>query len=146
MICSSYLENTLLFCQKQRKHWVANIQLGKSIDWTKRYSWSNSTLITSSVGGAGADPPTRKMDTLAHLKIAPKSLSKTTISHFKVGKQLSIGQFWPKILFFSWVPWFELYIDDKNLKLADSGCCGPYGHGQPELACFRPNGQFRFCS
>ena len=61
----------------------------------------------------------------------------------KMGKQLWMGQFWPKILFFSWVPSFGSYIDDQNLngplglKRADSGCPCPYGPQQPESPCFR---------
>ena len=61
----------------------------------------------------------------------------------KMGKQLWMGQFWPKILFFSWVPSFGSYIDDQNLngplglKRADSGCPCPYGLQQPESPCFR---------
>ena len=51
----------------------------------------------------------------------------------KMGKQLQIRQFWPKILFFSWIPQFGSYIDDQNLngpfglKRADSGCPWPFG-------------------
>ena len=61
----------------------------------------------------------------------------------KMGKQLWMGQFWPKILFFSWAPSFGSYIDDQNLngplglKRADSGCPCPYGPQQPESPCFR---------
>ena len=61
----------------------------------------------------------------------------------KMGKQLWMGQFWPKILFFSWAPSFGSYIDDQNLngplglKRADSGCSCPYGLQQPESPCFR---------
>ena len=35
-----------------------------------------------------------------YVKLAAKNLVKTAIGQFKMGKQLSIGQFWPKILFF----------------------------------------------
>ena len=58
----------------------------------------------------------------------------------KMGKQLWMGQFWPKILFFSWVPSFGSYIDDQNLngplglKRAYSGYPWLYGPQQPELA------------
>ena len=62
----------------------------------------------------------------------------------KMGKQLLIGQFWPKILFFhEYLPSFGLYIYEQNLncplglKQANSGCPWPYGPQQPESASFR---------
>ena len=58
------------------------------------------------------------------IKLAPKNFVKPPISQFRMGKPLSIGKFWPKIVFFSWVPKFGSYIDDQNLKQADLGCLG----------------------
>ena len=34
------------------------------------------------------------------IKLAPKNFVKTPISQFRMGKPLSIGKFWPKIVFF----------------------------------------------
>ena len=57
--------------------------------------------------------------------------------------ELLICQFWPKILFFSWVPSFGSYVYEQNLncplglKRADSCCPWPYGPQQPESARFR---------
>ena len=39
--------------------------------------------------------------TTYHVKLGAKNLVKTTISQFKMEKQLSIGQIWQKIIFFS---------------------------------------------
>ena len=39
-------------------------------DWTKRNLWSKTTLIASSVSGAGVNPPPRKMNTFFHRSLA----------------------------------------------------------------------------
>ena len=69
-------------------------------------------------------PDIIKQSIIHYLKLAPKNFVKTPISQFRMGKPLSKGKFWPKIVFFSWVPKFGSYIDDQNLKQADLGCLG----------------------